>query len=96
MAAQLLGPLLAGLTVGAKALLNTPAGKRAVAKGSKAVVRFLKGKDPKAFKPTPAQREAGRRLQKTMKGRRLKTNIKVGAGAGAAEEEKLLYFFLLS
>lgn len=84
MAAPAALPLIAGLTAAAKALLNTPAGRKAVEKGSKAVTRFLKRKDPKAFEPTPAQQAAGRRLQQTMKRKRLVKNIQVGTAAAAA------------
>jgi hypothetical protein len=75
---------MAGLSAGARALLKTPAGQRAVDKGSKAVARFLKNKDPSSFKPSDAQKIAGQRLQKTMKRRALNKNVKVGAGSGAA------------
>ena len=80
----MVAPVLAGLGLAARALLRTPAGQRAIARGSKAVERFLRRNDPGAFKPTDAQVTAGKKLQKTMKKRRLVKNIKVGAGAGAA------------
>jgi len=76
-------PILAGLSVAARTLLKTPAGQRAIARGSKSVARFLKRNDPKAFKPTDAQVAAGKKLQKTLKRKRLVKNIKVGAASGA-------------
>jgi|TARA_R110000824_G_C14789129_1_gene633003 hypothetical protein len=80
----MVAPVLAGLSAAARALLKTPAGQRAIEKGSKAVARFLKNKDPADFKPTAAQIAQGKNLQKIMKRRRLVKNIKVGVGAGAA------------
>ena len=79
----MLGPL-AGLGLAARALLKTPAGQRAIARGSKAVERFLKRNDPKSFAATPAQKTAGQRLQKTMKRRRRNEKIRVAGAAGAA------------
>ena len=80
----MLAQAIAGLSAGARALLKTPAGQRAVDRGSKAVARFLKNKDPSSFTPSDAQKLAGQRLQKTMKRRALNKNVKVGVGSGAA------------
>ena len=80
----MIAPVLAGLGLAARALLKTPAGQRAIARGSKAVERFLKRNDPKSFAATPAQKTAGQRLQKTMKRRRRNEKIRGAAAAGAA------------
>lgn len=77
-------PLIAGLSAAAKALLRTPAGQRAIERGSKAVARFLKKNDPDAFKPSDKMKEAGQRLQKTMKGRRRSQRVIDATAAGAA------------
>tara|TARA_R110002012_G_scaffold123457_1_gene273920 strand:+ start:513 stop:983 length:471 start_codon:yes stop_codon:yes gene_type:complete len=77
-------PLIAGLSAAAKALLKTPAGQKAVERGSKAVARFLRKNDPDAFKPSEAQRKAGEKLQKTMGRRRRNEKIRVGTAAAAA------------
>ena len=77
-------PLIAGLSAAAKALLKTPAGQKAVERGSKAVARFLRKNDPDAFKPSEAQIAAGQKLQKTLKRKRLNKNIRVGTAAAAA------------
>ena len=77
-------PLIAGLSAAARALLKTPAGQKALDKGSKAVARFLRKNDADAFKPSEAQQAAGQRLQKTMKRRRRNEKIRVGTAAGAA------------
>ena len=75
---------IAGLSAGARALLNTPAGKRAIDRGSQSVMRFLKKNADDIKPPTDKQLAAGQRLQKTMKGRALNKNVKVGVGSGAA------------
>jgi hypothetical protein len=72
------------LTAAALALLATPAGKKAIYKGSKAVARFLKGADPAAFVSSAAQKAAGQRLQSTMKRRARNAKIRVAGAAGAA------------
>lgn len=72
------------LTAAARALLATPAGKKAIYKGSKAVARFLKGADPAAFVSSAAQKAAGQRLQSTMKRRARNAKIRVAGAAGAA------------
>ena len=82
--AAFIPPLIAGLSAAAKALLKTPAGKKAIEKGSKAVARFLKREDPKSFAASDAQKAAGQRLQNTMKGRRRNEKIRVAGAAGAA------------
>jgi hypothetical protein len=75
---------LPALTAAARALLKTPAGQKAIRKGSKAVARFLKGADPAAFVPSAAQRTAGQRLQGTMARRARNERIRVAGAAGAA------------
>jgi hypothetical protein len=75
---------LPALTAAARALLKTPAGQKAIRKGSKAVARFLKGADPAAFVPSAAQRTAGQRLQGTMARRARNDRIRVAGAAGAA------------
>ena len=76
--------LIAGLSAGARALLQTPAGKRAIDRGSQSVMRFLKKNADDIKPPTDKQLAAGQRLQKTMKRRALNKNVKVGAGSVAA------------
>ena len=80
----MVAPFIAGLSAGARALLQTPAGKRAIDRGSQSVMRFLKKNADDIKPPTDKQLAAGQRLQKTMKKRALNKNVKVGVGSGAA------------
>tara|TARA_R110000765_G_scaffold75157_1_gene147369 strand:- start:237 stop:707 length:471 start_codon:yes stop_codon:yes gene_type:complete len=82
MPLPLIPPGWSGLTVAAKALLKTPAGQAAVKRGSKAITRFLKREDPKSFAASDAQKAAGQKLQKTMKGRRRNEKIRAAGAAG--------------
>lgn len=79
----MVGPIITGISKTAEALLKTPAGQRAIKRGTKSVNRFLKKNADDIKPPTPKQQEAGKRLQKSMKKRALNKKVQVGAGSGA-------------
>ena len=79
----MVAPIITGISKTAEALLKTPAGQRAIKRGTKSVNRFLKKNADDIKPPTPKQQEAGKRLQKSMKKRALNKKVQVGAGSGA-------------